>query len=98
MHFVPCKREPEKETLKFEDSFPASFPFATKLHTFDETEGMTVGSRLGVRKPVTDPRKVLSPYYYSLGACAKKIPRMMTSSDRGGLGQSVSLFGLSVGV
>ena len=40
----PCKREPEKETLKFEDSFPASFPFATKRSTFDETEGMTVGS------------------------------------------------------
>ena len=62
----PCKREPEKETLKFEDSFPASFPFATKLHTFDETEGMTVGSRLGVRSPVTDPREVVSPSNYSL--------------------------------
>ena len=62
----PCKREPEKETLKFEDSFPASFPFATKRSTFDETEGMTVGSRLGVRSPVTDPREVLSPSNYSL--------------------------------
>ena len=40
----PCKREPEKETLKFEDSFPASFSFATKRSSFDETEGMTVGS------------------------------------------------------